>query len=170
MSIKPLAQDSKSSILQWFNTYSLEVIFCYWTFLISCCKAFDANVGIMANFVYFLKTLIRWSRQIWQNHPSMVKVPGYQASDPRSIPGQVSEFCVNFILLNLCYLMRIMNKLKCVFFISIPNATKPSTNVWNVKMLSYTYDLVPDIGGQHLNILLLHKYCISIRTNCIRLC
>ena len=99
MSIKPLAQDSKSSMLPlpqvdtyylgdlWTSVhaplgfwtldhldlvtinrawlykdpgavvqYSLGVIFCYWNFLFSCNKAFYANIGIIANFVYFVNT------------------------------------------------------------------------------------------------------------------
>ena len=36
--------------------YSLGVIFCYWIFLFSCSKASDANIGMIANFVYFVKT------------------------------------------------------------------------------------------------------------------
>ena len=38
-----------------------------------------------------------------------------------------------------------------------------------VKMLSYADDLIPDICGQHLNNLELHKECISICTNCMRI-
>ena len=36
-------------------------------------------------------------------------------------------------------------------------------------MLSYADDLIPDICGQHLNNLELHKECISICINCMRI-
>ena len=38
--------------------YSLGVTFCYWNFLFSHSKASDANIGIIANFVQFVKNSI----------------------------------------------------------------------------------------------------------------
>ena len=45
VSIEPLAQDFKSSMLP------LGVIICYWNFLFSRSKVSDANIGIIANVV-----------------------------------------------------------------------------------------------------------------------
>ena len=38
--------------------YSLGVTLCYWIFLFSRGKASGANIGIVANFVQFVKTLL----------------------------------------------------------------------------------------------------------------
>ena len=38
--------------------FPLGVTFCYWIFLFSHSKASDANIGIIANFVYFVKKLL----------------------------------------------------------------------------------------------------------------
>ena len=38
--------------------YSLGVTFCYWKFLFSHSKASDANIGIVANFLYYGKTRV----------------------------------------------------------------------------------------------------------------
>ena len=43
--------DLESDELEVWVQYSLGVTFCYWNFLFSCSKAFDANFGIIANFV-----------------------------------------------------------------------------------------------------------------------
>ena len=49
-------KDLLSSTLGTWIQYSLRVRFCYWIFLFSHSKASDANVGIIANFVYYGKT------------------------------------------------------------------------------------------------------------------
>ena len=45
----------RGSLGVWIK-YSLEIIFCYWNILFSRTKAPDANVGIIANFIYYGKT------------------------------------------------------------------------------------------------------------------
>ena len=55
-----------------------KVAFCYWTLLFACSKASDANIGIIANFVYFVKTpnlfQIPATRHWWDSNPTADKV------------------------------------------------------------------------------------------------
>ena len=49
------------------------VTFCYWIVLFSCSKESDANIGIIANFVYFLKNPVEFE-------PVRINLPKLQFS------------------------------------------------------------------------------------------